>query len=117
MKKVSSEIEIVIYWLVDVFGLFGELFLRIFVYCNFILDVFKLYNYVVKEFENCINLVEMFYLEIFEDKKEKILLVLWNKDSCVWIVIVILVFGMGVDVLNCNLVVLYGFLWLVVDFV
>lgn len=76
VKKVSSEIEIVIYWLVDVFGLFGELFLRIFVYCNFILDVFKLYNYVVKEFENCINLVEMFYLEIFEDKKEKIVLVL-----------------------------------------
>lgn len=67
VKKVSSEIEIVIYWLVDVFGLFGELFL---------LDVFKLYNYVVKEFENCINLVEMFYLEIFEDKKEKIVLVL-----------------------------------------
>lgn len=68
VKKVSSEIETAIYWLVDALGLLGESFPRTLVYCNSISDVSKLYNHVVKELENCTNLVEMFHSETPEDK-------------------------------------------------
>lgn len=87
VKKVSSEIETAIYWLVDALGLLGESFPRPLVYFNSIPDVSKLYNHVVKELENCTNLVEMFHSETPEDKKEKTVSALRNKDSCVRIVI------------------------------
>lgn len=117
VKKVSSEIETAIYWLVDALGSLEESFPRTLVYCNSISDVSKLYNHVVKELENCTNLVEMFHSETPEDKKEKIVSALRNKDSCVRIVIATSALGMGVDVLNCNSVVLYGPLRSVVDLV
>lgn len=78
VKKVSSEIETAIYWLVDALVLLGESFPRTLGYCNSISDVSKLYNHVVKELENCTNLVEMFHSESPEDKKDKIKTVVYE---------------------------------------
>lgn len=58
----------------------------------------------------------MYYLEILLDCKLEIIEKFGN-DSFFRIVLVISVFGMGIDVKFCNSVIIYGFFVNVVDFI
>lgn len=71
VKKVSSEIETAIYWLVDAPGLLRESYPKTLVNCNSMSDVSYLYNHVFKELENCTYLVEMCYSDIMRTKQWK----------------------------------------------
>lgn len=81
----------------------------------------KFYFYFFKELDEEIFgfLIDMFYLEIFLFKKEEIVKFLGDKinSSKKRLVICINVLGMGIDVLNCCFVILFGMFDNIVDLV
>lgn len=84
--------------------------MRIIIYCNNICDVLKLYCYIILEVLDSVFFCEMFYFEILDVKKEKILDDFCNEYGLLRIVIVISVFGMGIYIIGINNVILYGVL-------
>lgn len=83
-------------WIIDQL----DFFLRIIIYCN-----------------SSVFFCEMFYFEILDVKKEKLLDDFCNEYGLLRIVIVISVFGMGIDIIGINNVILYGVLKQLVEVV
>lgn len=100
-------------WIIDQL----DFFLRIIRYCNSICDVLKLYCYIILEVLDSVFFCEMFYFEILDVKKEKILDDFCNEYGLLRIVIVISVFGMGIYIIGINNVILYGVLKQLVEVV
>lgn len=84
--------------------------MRVIRYCNSIWDVLKLYCYIILEVLDSVFFCEIFYFEILDVKKEKILDDFCNEYWLLRIVIVISVFGMGIYIIGINNVILYGVL-------
>lgn len=116
MKKVVNDIEMVMIWLVDGFVDLGNKFLWIFVYCKLISDVVKIYDYVMDELFEEINLyVVMYYLEIDELIKGIVLFLIWEEESFIRVIIFINVLGMGVDFKGFFSIIFFGFFYLIFD--
>lgn len=84
--------------------------MRIIIYWNSIWDVLKLYCYIILEVLDSVFFCEIFYFEILDVDKEKILDDFCNEYGLLRIVIVISVFEMGIDIIGINNVILYGVL-------
>lgn len=117
VEKIYNRVESAMYWLIDALSNLKETFPRTLVYCNSISDVSKLYNHVVGEIDECANFVDMFHSETPEENKELIIAALREKESGKRIIFATSALGMGIDVVDCNSIVLYGPPRTVVDLV
>ena len=59
VKKVDRDIESAMYWVIEALSSLRELFPRTLIYCNSISDVWKLYNYIVREIVECAQFIDM----------------------------------------------------------
>ena len=117
VKKIDNHVESAMYWLIDGLSHLKETFPRTLIYCNSISDASKLYNYVVGEIDECTKFVDMFHSETPEENKELIISALREKDSEKRVIFATSALGMGIDVVDCNSIVLYGPPRTVVDLV
>ena len=117
VKKCDNHVESAMYWLIDALGNLKETFPRTLIYCNSISDVSKLYNHVVGEIDDCAKYVDMFHSETPDENKELIITALREKDSEKRVIFATSALGMGIDVVDCNSIILYGPPRTVVDLV
>lgn len=108
VKKVSHSIEMSMAWLVDALCDLKSDFPRTLIYAETIKQISDIYSFLKLELEDKINCVEMFHSETTEEKKQEILSHLQNEKSPLKVVICSSALGMGVDIKNCNAVILYG---------
>ncbi|XP_069110241.1 bifunctional 3'-5' exonuclease/ATP-dependent helicase WRN-like isoform X2 [Argopecten irradians] len=107
--KVPSNTEMAMYWLAEGLSSKREHFPRTIVYCVSIKDVSKIYSYLTTEIPECASLVEMFHSETPEVKKDKIITELKvESGSPLRLVVSSSALGMGIDVKDCQSVVLFG---------
>ena len=104
----DRNVETLICWLIDALENKREQFPKTLVYCNSITDVSKLYNYVVKEIPTCSEYVQMFHSETPDDTKQDIISSLKENESQKRVIFSTSALGMGIDVVNCHSVILYG---------
>ncbi|XP_056016380.1 ATP-dependent DNA helicase RecQ-like [Ostrea edulis] len=119
VKKVDPNIESSLLWILDSFRDLKKEFPRTIFYCNSIIDVGRVYNFIVSELSdvtNIENMVEMFHSETTEDKKKKTLEKL-TEDSVLRIIVATSALGMGVNVYACHNVIIYGPPRCLIDFV
>ncbi|XP_062603504.1 ATP-dependent DNA helicase RecQ-like [Saccostrea cucullata] len=108
VKKVDKNIETSMCWLIDALDDLEDQFPRTLVYCNSISDVSKLYCYVVSENNQLQKLVDMFHSETLDENKSQIIKVLGEEKSNVRIIFATTALGMGIDVVNCTSMIIFG---------
>lgn len=106
-RKIESDIQSSMFWLIDSLEKYGDQFPRTLIYCNSIKDVSQIYNYVVEEVPGCKAYVDMFHSETTSEKKSQILSRLTNPSN-LKVVLCTSALGMGIDIVDCESVVLYG---------
>lgn len=67
-----------------------------------------LYIFLCCEKLTLVNKVDMFHSETSDEKKSDIIKKLQDGDSEIKVVIATSAFGTGIDIVNCNSVILYG---------
>ncbi|XP_062599959.1 probable ATP-dependent DNA helicase RecS [Saccostrea cucullata] len=114
-KKVDHNVESSMFWLVEGLLKFKEKFPRTLVYCNSIKDVSLIYNYIISEVPELSRHIEMFHSETTNETKLNVFHQLTEEDFMLILFVATRALGMGVDVLECHSVVLYGPLPTLVD--
>lgn len=117
ISKTNNTIEEGMYWLISGMETLRHAFPKTLIYANSISDVAKLYTYVVNELPDCAEFVDMFHSETTEENKKTILNALRDNTSTKRVVFATSALGMGIDIGNCQSVVLYGPPHSVVDLV
>lgn len=108
VKQIDNDITSSMFWLLDNLQRLKENFPKLLIYANSITDVAKLYNYMVTEVPECRNYLEMFHSETPERKKTSIIQALCKENSSIRIVFATSALGMGIDVKDCNGLILFG---------
>ena len=108
ISKVSNEVEIAMTWLIDALNDLKENFPKTIIYCNSITDASKIYTYIIDEHSECSDVVNMFSSESTAKCKAMIIRELKDMNSKMRIVIATNALGMGIDIINCYSIVLYG---------
>jgi superfamily II DNA helicase RecQ len=108
ISKVSNEVEIAMTWLIDALNDLKENFPKTIIYCNSITDASKIYTYIIDELPECSDVVNMFHSESTAKCKAMIIRELKDMNSKMRIVIATNALGMGIDIINCYSIVLYG---------
>ncbi|XP_062603119.1 ATP-dependent DNA helicase RecQ-like [Saccostrea cucullata] len=106
VKKIDSSIEMSMQFLLDSLEL--EAFPRTIIYATSVKEVSELYNYLCNENPTLIDKVDMFHSETSDEKKSDIIKNLQDGDSQIKLVIATSALGMGIDIVNCHSVILYG---------
>jgi superfamily II DNA helicase RecQ len=106
VKKIDSSVEICMQWLLDSLEL--EDFPRTLIYATSVKQVSDLYNYLCCENPTLISKVDMFHSETSDEKKSDIIKKLQDVNSHLKIVIATSALGMGIDIAECQSVILYG---------
>ncbi|XP_056013609.1 ATP-dependent DNA helicase Q1-like [Ostrea edulis] len=107
VRKIETDIQSSMFWLIESIEKYKDRFPRTLIYCNSIKDVSQIYNYVVEEVPICKPFVDMFHSETTSEKKSQILSQL-TKPSNLKLVICTSALGMGIDIVDCYSVVMYG---------
>lgn len=108
VKRTPTEIESAFFWLVEQLNKLKESVPRILIYCNSIQDVCKLYTYIKAETDTSFNFViDMYHSETPAEKREAIVKQLGMKSN-LKVVIATSALGLGIDVNECQCVILYG---------
>lgn len=105
--RTENTIDSALFWLVEALNAQKENIPRMIIYCNSIKDVGNVYNFLSGEVESSSSLIDMFHSETPDDKKHAILSALRVKND-LRVVIATSALGMGVDVFDCNYILLYG---------
>ena len=108
VKKVDNAVETSMFWIIDSLEQLKSNFPKTLVYANSISDVSKLYTYVASELPSCVRHIQMFHSETPEEKKKTIIQALCEKESDIRIVFATTALGMGIDVVDCHSIILYG---------
>ncbi|XP_053388901.1 bifunctional 3'-5' exonuclease/ATP-dependent helicase WRN-like [Mercenaria mercenaria] len=88
---------------------------RTLIYCSSIKDVSLIYNYLTSEAINTLTFIGMYHSETPSKNKEEILDKLKEQNSN-FVIIATNALGMGIDIVNCNNVIIYGAPYTVTDF-
>ena len=108
VKRIDNSIETSMYWIIDSLEKMKCDFPNTLIYANSISHVSKLYAYVESELPQCSKHIDMFHSETPDQRKKKIIEDLCQSDSQLRIVFATTALGMGIDVINCHSIVLYG---------
>ena len=107
VRKIDNDVQSSMFWLIDALEKYKDKFPRTLIYCNSIKDVSVIYNYVIEEVPECKAYIDMYHSETTSEKKTHIISQL-TKVSDLKLVICTSALGMGIDVEDCNGVVMYG---------
>ncbi|XP_053390806.1 bifunctional 3'-5' exonuclease/ATP-dependent helicase WRN-like [Mercenaria mercenaria] len=88
---------------------------RTLIYCSSIKDVSLIYNYLTSEAINTLTFIGMYHSETPSKNKEEILDKLKEHNGN-FVIIATNALGMGIDIVNCNNVIIYGAPYTVTDF-
>ena len=106
--RTGRAMESSLFWLIDeIREAYMEHFPRTLIYCNSILDVSRIFMYLKTELPDC-NAIEMFHSETNDDIKTSIVSDLSSSEGFLIIVVCTSALGMGVDIKNCQNIILYG---------
>lgn len=105
--KTGRTMEPSLFWLIDELRENMECFPRTVIYCNSIQDVARVFTYFKTELPDC-NVIEMFHSETIDKKKMEIVNDLSSAEGSLKIVVCTSALGMGVDIKNCQNIILYG---------
>ncbi|VDH97829.1 Hypothetical predicted protein [Mytilus galloprovincialis] len=108
VNKVNTELEIAMCWLIDGLHKEKENFPKTLIYCTSIIDVSKMYKYISNELPSYIGYIDMYHSESTTSRKDKILTELKKPDSSLRIIVATSALGMGVDICDCQNIILYG---------
>ncbi|XP_063412367.1 probable ATP-dependent DNA helicase RecS [Mytilus trossulus] len=108
VNKVNTELEIAMCWLIDGLHKEKENFPKTLIYCTSIIDVSKMYKYMSNELPSYIGYIDMYHSESTTSRKDKILTELKKPDSSLRIIVATSALGMGVDICDCQNIILYG---------
>lgn len=106
--KVLTSVEMAMTWVVDGLDTKRETFPKTIFYCSSIKDTSAIYNYLTTELPDCTQFINMYHSETADINKTDIINNLKNANSILRIVIATSALGMGIDVVNCWAVILYG---------
>lgn len=107
VHRTGVEISDALFGLVESLSNDKEKFPRTVLYCNSIQDVSKVYCYIETEVEGSHKFIDMYHSETTSEKKSEIVERL-SKKSELRLVIATSALGMGVDIVDCYCVILYG---------
>ena len=113
--RTDKSLNSALFWLVDALNEEQETFPRCIVFCNSIKDVGDIFDFLTGEVVDH-SIIEMFHSETTDEKKKAILSAL-SIESKLRVVIATSALGMGVDILGCSNVILYGPPKTIIDFV
>ncbi|XP_063426214.1 bifunctional 3'-5' exonuclease/ATP-dependent helicase WRN-like [Mytilus trossulus] len=108
VKKIENSVDTAMFWLIDSLERLGKDFPKTLIYANSINEVSKLYTYTTTEVPRCKSLVEMFHSETSDKNKKKIIEAMCQISSDIRIVFATTALGMGIDVVACHSIILYG---------
>ncbi|XP_069134561.1 bifunctional 3'-5' exonuclease/ATP-dependent helicase WRN-like [Argopecten irradians] len=115
--KVVNDIEEAMLWITDGVADMGQNFPKTLIYCNSITDSSKLYSYLIDELPDCTSVIGMYHSECTKFSKDNILCELQKEESPLKVIICTDALGMGIDVVKCHSVVLYGGSKTIIDLV
>ena len=87
---------------------------RVISYCSSIKEVSDVYNYLTNEYTDCDVCIEMYHSETTEATKKKVGSI-FRDPKQKFIIIATSALGMGLDIVNCDSVILYGIPKSIVD--
>ncbi|KAK6168271.1 hypothetical protein SNE40_022132 [Patella caerulea] len=108
VSKVHKDLEIALCFLVDGLNELKDTFPRTIIYCTSIKDTCNIFTYLATELPVLHDLFDMYHSETPDEQKNAILHSLKDGQSKLRIIIATSALGMGIDVVNCHSVLLFG---------